>query len=217
MIELDAIGIQSIVANQAICAKGPYVSLHVGGIQVAVAVLAGIRIKAREIFAMAVGAGKGSSIGSLPVACQRIAGGLVGKAQWVDHCQSGICAPVFGMAGLTGELGLLGQQRTMEAGSILKFSGYLDVTDQAALRHAATVHWSGVTGRAFTIYLRVGTHAVSGNLATPFTERARTKKATAPENQEQNDNQQRDPGTRYAARGKATQSPSHSTYLNSVA
>ena len=169
VVELGAIGIQSIVADQAVCAKGLYVRLHIGGIQGVVAVQAGNQIKAREILAMAVGAGKGNSIGNLPVACQRIAGRLVGKTQWVDHCQRNICAPMLGMASLTGDFRLLGQQRAMKAGSILKFSGHLDMTDQAAIRHAATLHWSRVTGRAFTTYLRVRTYAVPGNLSTPFT------------------------------------------------
>ena len=70
MIELCAIGIQSIVAAQAICAKGPYVSLHICSIQVAVTVLAGMRLKVRENIAMAIGTGKGSARGSLLVPCQ---------------------------------------------------------------------------------------------------------------------------------------------------
>jgi hypothetical protein len=84
VIELGTIGVQSIMADQAVCAEGLYVSLHVGGIQVVVAVLAGTRAKAGEVLVVAVGTGEGSATSSLPVACQRIAGGLVGKEQWVD-------------------------------------------------------------------------------------------------------------------------------------
>ena len=70
MIELGAIGIQSIVADQAICTKGLYVSLRICSIQVAVTVLAGTRLKVRENIAVAVGTGKGSARGSLLVPCQ---------------------------------------------------------------------------------------------------------------------------------------------------
>lgn len=67
MIELGAIRIQSIVADQAVCAKRLHVSLQICSIQVAVTVLAGSRLKVREIIAMAVGTGKESACGSLLV------------------------------------------------------------------------------------------------------------------------------------------------------
>jgi hypothetical protein len=121
------------------------------------------------------------------------------------------------MAGLTGKLGLTGQQRTMKAGSILQFPGHLDVTGQAAIRHAVTLNWPGVTGRAVTIDLRVGTHAVPGNISSSLAERTRTEEGAAPEDQEQGDHEQGNHGGRYTARRETTQSPSHSTYLNSVA
>ncbi len=70
VIELGAIGIQPIVADQATCAKGLHVSLHICSIQVAVTVLASTRLKVREDIAMAVVTGKGSTRGSMLVPCQ---------------------------------------------------------------------------------------------------------------------------------------------------
>jgi hypothetical protein len=109
VIEFGAIGIKPVVADQTLHTKRRHMSLHIIRIQVLVTVLAGTRIKVRQITAMAVGTGKGSTCSSLLVPCQGVAGGLVGKAQRIDHGQNCFSAPVLGVAVLTGEIRLLGQ------------------------------------------------------------------------------------------------------------
>jgi hypothetical protein len=214
VIKCGPIGIQPIMAGQAIGPKVLQVGLEVGGIQGPVTGLAGDRIKAGEIICVAVGTDKCRAVGSLPVAGQRITGGLMGKTKGIDHRQGSLSALVLGVTGKTGQIGVAGQEGAVKAGRVLELQCHLDVANLAARRHAVILGWPRVASRAFTPNLRVGAHAVPYGFTGALAQRARAEKGAAPQDQKKSDGQQGNPGRRQPAWGKTTQSLSN---FNNVA
>ncbi len=136
VIERRAVGIESVVAGQAIRAKGAVVHLHVGGIQVPVAAGAADRVNRCQALSVTVGAGKEGIVRCPLMALQPIARGLVWKGVGLEHRQLRIAAPVLGMAGIAG----LGFDRThrhaVQAGWIPQLGENAGVTQHTAVGHS---------------------------------------------------------------------------------
>jgi hypothetical protein len=180
VVELLAVGIQTIVAGQARRAISLNMFLHKRRIDLAVAIVTYSHIKETELLRVAILAAKRGPLGRLAVALQRVAGGLMGESAGVHDGQLGNCPSMIDVTPLTWKGFFHRLERAMEAGWVLKLGCDISVAGQAAIRHGFLAPRSCMAGGTTTSRLSMRQYPAQRRLANLGVKGSGTEQASAP-------------------------------------
>lgn len=155
---LLAVGIQPIMTGKAVRAKGPGVQLHTRRVRSAVTGIAGRRVEAGNLLAVAVLTSEGLPGCCRGVPLQRIAYGIVWKITIVEYSQRRGRSSMIFVAALAWRDRLLGAQSAVQCLGIAQFLCDGGMANLAAIPHRDLTPGSAVARAAIVGQIRVGQH-----------------------------------------------------------
>lgn len=181
VIETVTVGIDAVMACQAVIPEGLQVVISEGRIHLLMACLTDRLIELPVSRSVTVLALERRPISFLDMSCQGKTEHLVGKDETVRDSQFRINAEVIGVASLAGSLRIVPSQDSVQAGRILPFGWQFGVTDNAAVSHARPAPKGGMALLAAPADLGMRTDPTQ-LLPDLGVERSREEKDAAPGN-----------------------------------